>query len=388
MPDLIELFGGHFMSPIEDPWSTCARMRRDSPVLYVDLPLRSGYLIFRYDDVLAVLRDATTFASRINAEGIGLVMGRTIIEMDGKEHTRTRNIVSTFFVPKTIREKLPPVVDATAHSMIDAFANDGRADLVTRFTTTFPLRIVAGIIGIPIADYEAFQRWALAIIGFPADPGAGFEAAQAISEFLRPIADERRREPKDDLLSALVHAEVDGERLTDEEVVSFLRLLLPAGAETTYRLIGNTLAALLAEPELLEEVRADRSLVPGAVEEALRWESAVGFTAREATVATSIGGVEIPAGTSILTVLGSANRDERHYEDPERFDPRRGADDHLAFGFGKHFCLGSHLARLEATVALNALLDRLPRLRLEEGTRPRIVGLAFRSPETLPVRFD
>ncbi|MGH7806288.1 MAG: cytochrome P450, partial [Candidatus Binatia bacterium] len=232
MPDLIELFGGHFMSPIEDPWTACARHRRESPVLYVDLPFRGGYLVFRYDDALAVLRDATTFASRINAEGIGLVMGRTIIEMDGKEHTRHRNIVSTFFVPKTIREKLPPVVEATAHRMIDAFASEGRTDLVERFTKTFPLRIVAGIIGIPIADYEVFQRWALAIIGFPADPAAGFEAAQAVSEFLRPIAEERRQAPTGDLLSALVHAEVDGERLTDEEVVSFLRLLLPAGAET------------------------------------------------------------------------------------------------------------------------------------------------------------
>jgi cytochrome P450 len=181
---------------------------------------------------------------------------------------------------------------------------------------------------------------------------------------------------------------VDGQRLTDEEVLSFLRLLLPAGAETTYRLIGNALAALLVEPHLLEEVRADRALVPGAVEEALRWESAVGFTARETTVPTSLAGVELPAGVSVLTAIASANRDERRYPDPDRFDPRRGADDHVAFGFGKHFCLGSHLARLEATVALNTLLDRLPRLRLEDGARPRIVGLAFRSPDTLPVRFD
>ena len=388
MPDLIELFGGHFMSPIEDPWPTYARLRRESPILWVDLPFRGGYMVFRYDECVAVLRDATTYASRINAEGIGLVMGRTILEMDGREHTRHRNIVSTFFVPKTIREKLPPVVEATAQQLIDGFVADGRADLVARFTKTFPLRIMAGIIGIPIADWDVFQRWALAIIGFSDDPPAGFAAAQSIAEFLRPILEERKAAPTDDLLSALVHAEVDGQRLTDEEVLSFLRLLLPAGAETTYRLIGNALAALLSEPRLLDEVRADRTLAPGAIEEALRWESAVGFTARETTVPTSLGGVDLPAGVSVLTVIASANRDERRYSDPDRFDPRRGADDHVAFGFGKHFCLGSHLARLEATVALNTLLDRLPRLRLEEGARPRIVGLAFRSPEALPVRFD
>ncbi|MFQ5665072.1 MAG: cytochrome P450 [Candidatus Binatia bacterium] len=388
MTDLIETFGGHFMSGVPDPYPAYARLRQREPVKYFDLPFVPGYLVARYADVLSVLKDATLYSSRANAKGAGLVMGRTILEMDGTEHMRHRNIISPAFVPKALRGELPETVARIAHEMIDRFAPDGHAELVAQFTRTFPLRVIAHIIGVPIRDYDTFKRWSLDLIGFADDPPKGLAAAAKLVEYLRPIVERRKAEPGDDLLSTLTHAEVDGHRLTDEEIYSFLRLLLPAGSDTTYRLIGSALFALLTHAEQLEEVRADRSQVRWVIEETLRWEAPVQFAARETTAATTLAGVEIPAGTPILAAIGSANRDERHFENPERFDMHRHGEDHVAFGFGRHFCLGSHLARLEATIALNALLDRLPHLRLDPSQGSQVVGLAFRSPNHLPVSFD
>lgn len=387
-PDLVDIFGGHFMSDLADPYPTYARLRRDHPALLADLVMGPGYIISRYEDVQTVLKDSVLFSSRANADGIGLVMGRTILEMDGKEHNRHRNIVAPVFVPKALHGPLPGVIADIAQRLIDRFAGDGHAELVAQFTKTFPLRVIAHIIGIPIDDYDAFQSWALAIIGFADDATRGYAAAQALVEYLRPIVESRKTEPRDDLMSKLVHAEVDGHRLADEEIYSFLRLLVPAGAETTYRLIGTTLFALLTHPDALEEVRASRSELEWAIEESLRWEAPVCFAARETTAATTMAGTEIPQGAGVLVAISSANRDEAKYPDPDRFDLHRRADDHVAFGFGRHFCVGSHLARLEARIAMDALFDRLPNLRLDPSPSAGIFGLAFRSPNRLPVLFD
>lgn len=388
MSDLTEIFGGHFMTELTDPYPAYARLRRDEPVKYVELPLAPGYLVTRHEDVLSVLRDSSTYSSYANAKGIGLVMGKTILEMDGKEHTQHRNIVSLAFVPKALQGDLPDTIAAIAHQLLDTFARDGRADLVGQFTKTFPLRVIAHVIGIPIEDYQTFQHWSLDIIGFASDPPKGFTAAAALSEFLRPIVERRKAEPTADLMSTLVHAEVDGHRLTDEEVYGFLRLLLPAGAETTYRLISTALFALLVHTDQLDETRHDRSKVERTIEETLRWESPVQFAARETTAATCLAGVDLPVGAQVLAALGAANRDERRFPSPDRFDIHRDASDHVAFGFGRHFCLGSHLARLEARTAINAVFDRLPNLRLDRSYTPYVVGLAFRSPKRLPVLFD
>ena len=388
MSDLVEVFGGHFMSELRDPYPAYARLRRDSPALLMDLPMAQAYMVSRYEDVATVLRDNVLFSSHANAAGIGMVMGRTILEMDGREHNRHRALINPVFVPKALGGRLPTVVDEIAHRLIDGFAQEGRAELVARFTRTFPLRVIAHIIGLPIEDYEQFQSWALAIISMGSDPAAAFAAAQTLVEYLRPIVALRRREPRDDLMSKLAHAEVDGHQLSDEEVYSFLRLLVPAGAETTYRLIGNTLLALLANPAQLDEVRADRSKIDSAIDEALRWEAPVCFAARETTAPTAIAGIEIPAGAGVMVAISSANRDETKYAEPERYDLHRRADDHVAFGGGKHFCVGSHLARLEARIALEAILDRLRNVRLEASQPLGVYGLAFRSPRMVPVVFD
>jgi cytochrome P450 len=388
MPDLVDIFGGHFMSPVADPYSAYARLRDQEPVKLLDLWMGPGYVVTRYDDVRTVCTDPGLFSSRSNANGIGLVMGRTILEMDGKEHTRQRAIIAPAFVPKALRSDLPQLVAALVHELIDQFAAAGAAELVSQFTSTIPIRIIAYVIGIPIEDYKTFHHWGLDIIGFTDDPPRGFAAAQNLVEFLRPLLAQRRAEPTGDLMSRLTHAEVDGERLTDEEIFSFLRLLLPAGAETTFRLIGNLLYALLDTPGALDAVRADRAKIDWAIEETLRWESPVQYASRETTRATTLSGVELPEGAQILLALGSANRDERQFDAAARFDLHRRPEEHFAFGFGRHFCAGAHLARLEARVAVNALLDRLSSIRFAPDVERGIVGLAFRSPTALPVQFD
>jgi cytochrome P450 len=250
------------------------------------------------------------------------------------------------------------------------------------------VRIIAKMLGIPSDDYGRFARLSIELISITVNVERGFAASASLREYFADIVEERRRDPKDDLISKLVSVEIDGERLDDEHVYGFLRLLLPAGAETTYRLLGNLLFALLTNPGQLEELRADRSLLPNAIEEALRWEAPVQVVSREPTRDVEIAGFPIPAGAQMTVCLGSANRDGTVFEDPDRFDLHRDAHAHLAFAEGPHRCLGEHLARAETTAAVNALLDRLQAVALDPGDGdPHIHGLAFRSPTALPVTF-
>ena len=209
-----------------------------------------------------------------------------------------------------------------------------------------------------------------------------------MKEYFAPILAARREEPRDDLISTLAHAEIDGEQLSDEEIYSFLRLLLPAGVETTYRSTGNLLFGLLSNPEQLDAVRSRRALIPPAIEEAVRWEAPLLIITRVATRDTTLAGIPIPAGSAVMPMLGAANRDESRYKDPDRFDVFRLQNPSISWGHGVHLCLGMHLARLEMRVALELLLDRLPDLRFDpEGKDPHIRGQVFRSPTSLPVLF-
>jgi cytochrome P450 len=388
MPTTEELFGGTMLSPVRDPYSVYRRLRREQPVILIQGLLGEDHLVTRYDDVLAILKDSEHFSSRGNARGIGLVMGRTILEMEGLEHVRHRKLVTPFFAPSALRGGLEERIAAIAHDLIDAFAGAGRADLVSQFTFVFPIRVICQIIGIPVEDYESFHRWAIDLISVGDDPPRGLAASQLIVDYLRPVLEARKAEPCADLLSALAQAEVEGQRLDDMEVLSFLRLLVPAGAETTYRLLGSLLFALLSHREALEEIAAERSKLDLALEETLRWESPVQYVTRETTRPMTVAGFDIAEGSLVSAGIGSANRDESHYPDPDRFDLHRRPDDHVAFGLGQHFCAGSNLARAETRIAMNALLDRLPNLRLDPSQESEIRGLAFRSPNQLPVLFD
>ena len=251
--------------------------------------------------------------------------------------------------------------------------------------------MVAAILGLPRQDHQQFHVWANAIINVSADPMHGISSSAALREYLVGVLDERRRSPGDDFVSELAAAELDGERLGDEEIFSFLRLLLPAGAETTYRATGNFLFGLLSNPDQLAALRDDRSLMTQAVEEAIRWETPLLITSRVATVDTEIEGTPIPAGMQVTPNIGSANRDETRWDHPDEFDIFREQKPLASFGMGPHMCLGMHLARMEMRAAVNRLLDRCDGLRFDpdafQRDDPHIHGETFRSPTTLPVVF-
>jgi cytochrome P450 len=214
-------------------------------------------------------------------------------------------------------------------------------------------------------------------------------ASKAMRDYLAPIVEDRRTNPRGDLISDLVHAEIDGHKLTDEKIYGFLRLLLPAGAETTFRVMGNALTGLLTHPDVMQRVVTDRSLMPAVIEETLRWETSVTQVSRNAAVDTEIGGCPVPAGAGIAVLTASANHDEERYERADEFDIDRATQHHLAFGTGQHQCLGMHLARLELRVGLDLILDRLPNLRLDpDAPPPDIQGFAFRGPDAIHVLFD
>jgi cytochrome P450 len=260
---------------------------------------------------------------------------------------------------------------------------------VRELTFPFPVSVIAGMIGLDERDHADFHRLAVELISITIDPLRGLRASQSLRELFARVLAERRREPRDDLMTVLAQAELDGTRLDDEAIYSFLRLLAPAGAETTYRSSSNLLFGLLTHPAQLAALRADRALMPQAIEEGLRWEAPLTGIMRTATREVRIGDLTIPEGGLVSVNLAAANRDESRYERAESFDIQRPQKTHLAFAFGAHRCLGMHLARMETSVALNALLDRLPGLRLDPSAADvHVTGLTFRSPVALPVLFD
>jgi cytochrome P450 len=367
--------------------------RSECPVLAIDSDAMGPgtfYQVTRYKDAESVLRDDRTFASSINAEHIGQFMGELIVGMDGDEHRKYRNLVAKAFRASQLEQWDETLVRPTIRRLVDAIAPQGRADLVASITTKYPMQVICGIVGVPLDDAEQFTQWAEEINTGPLAPERGHRASAAMVEYLRPLVEARRADPTGDFLSDLVHAEVDGEQLTDGKLYGFLRLLLPAGGETTFRVMGNALLALLTHPEVLERVYADRSLVPEVIEETLRWETSVTMTSRVATRDIEVGGCPIASGSPVGVLNGSANRDETRWEESSEWKLGRPVQHHLAFGTGPHQCLGMHLARLELRVGLNEILDRLPNLALDpDGIDDVVVeGYAFRGPRALRVTFD
>jgi cytochrome P450 len=391
-----EVLDDVFAGDARDPYPELALARAAHPVQRVEMPdmphdeALPVFFVYRYDDVLEVLRDGERFSSAHITELImGEVMGRYIlVGMDDPGHRRYRALVSTAFRRGALARWEAELIEPVAGELIDRFAGRGRAELVREFTFPYPTKVTAGLLGLPGEDYQQFQRWSTAILSVHRKRDQAIAASAQVQDYLAGILGERRREPREDLISDLAHAELDGERLTDEEIFSFLRLLLPAGVETTYRSTGNLLFSLLTRPGQLDAVRADRSLVGQAVEEALRFETPLLNATRLAVRDTVLSGVPIPAGSTLILMLGAANRDQARWPDPDRFDIFRDPKVHISFGQGPHICLGMHLARAEMRVALSLLLDRLPRLRLDpDGGDPHIRGQVFRSPTSLPVLF-
>jgi len=348
-----------------------------------------SYQIMRYADAETVLRDADTFSSSINAQHIGQFMGDLILAMNGPEHRAYRNLVAKAFRASQLERWDETLVRPIIDRLCDAIAPLGSADLVASITSVYPVQVICGIAGVPLEDAAQFARWAEQINTGPLAPEQGMAASQAMVDYLRPLVESRRAEPTGDFLSDLVHAEVDGEKLTDSKIYGFLRLLLPAGAETTFRVMGNCLYALLSHPEVLAQVYNDRELLPEVIEETLRWETSVTQVSRVATRDTEVAGCPIASGSPVGVITASANHDEARWDDAEHWKLGRQVQHHLAFGTGPHQCLGMHLARLELRVGLNRILDRLADLRFDPARSGDAVieGYAFRGPNALPVLF-
>lgn len=383
------------------PYPFFEYMRRTDPVWhgalgdYSQLPeeLRPDdeWVLFGYDALFQAFRHDRIFSSHKYDETIGLVMGHTILAMGGKEHHDHRNLVAKAFRATALERWEPSVIGPICDQLVDEVKNDGQADLVKAVTFEFPTRIIATLLGLPRSDLDLFRRLSLDLISIPTDIVAGLNAAAELHGYFLEQVELRRHKPTDDIIGDLVAAEIDGEKLTDEAIIAFLRLLLPAGLETTYRSSGNLLYLLLTHPEQLAEVNQDRSLIPAAIEEGLRFETPLTMVTRTTTEEVEIGGKTIPPNAQIDMCMGSANRDDSRWTDPNTFDIHRPRQAHIAFAGGIHMCLGMHLARLETRVMLNSLLDRVKDLTLvpDDGTgeESKIVGLTFRSPNKLPVTF-
>ncbi len=376
------------------PYESWAEARRsECPVIATGgnvLGPGTFYQITRFADADAVLRDDKTFSSSINGDHIGQFMGDLILAMGGEEHRKYRNLVAKAFRASQLERWDDTLVRPTINRLLDAIAPLGRADLVASVTSQYPVQVICGIVGVPLADSAQFARWADEINTGPLAPERGHAASAAMVEYLRPLVEARRAASTGDFLSDLVHAEVDGERLTDDKIYGFLRLLLPAGGETTFRVMGNALLALLKHPDDLARVYANRDLVAEVIEETLRWETSVTMVSRVATSDTEVAGCPIEKGSPVGVLTGSSNRDEARWDDADAWKLGRSVQHHLAFGTGPHQCLGMHLARLELRVGLNEILDRLPNLRLDpSGAEEAVIeGYAFRGPRALPVTFD
>ncbi|MCV7317009.1 cytochrome P450 [Mycolicibacillus parakoreensis] len=340
-----------------------------------------------FDAVNSVFRDSETFNSHIYDVTVGLFLGPTILAMEGEPHRKHRNLVSSAFKRKSLARWEPEIVRPVCTALIDEFVDAGSADLMADFAFEFPTRIITKLLGLPEEDLAWFRQRALEIISYTVDYERAFAGSAQLKDYFLTQMDKRKSHPTDDIIGSLVTAEIDGEKLSDEAIYSFLRLLLPAGLETTYRASGNLLYLLLTHPEQFAAVRADRDLIGSAIEEGLRYETPLTTVQRTAIRDTELAGVQIPAGAVIDLCIGSANRDENRWERPEEFDIFRKWIPHITFAAGEHTCMGLHLARMEMRVAMECLLDRLGNITLITDGDPHIHGQPFRSPRALPVTF-
>jgi cytochrome P450 len=351
--------------------------------VYGDRPV---FTVLSFDACAAALANAEVFSSRFHAENIGKVWGHTVLGMDDPEHKHYRSLIVQAFTKKSLGRWQEELIEPAVHGIIDRFAGRERVDLHREFHLLFPVYIISGILGIPEADIARFHSWAVETMTLYFDFERGMRASKALGDYLVPVIEERRADPRDDLISALTEAEIDGERLTDDDIVAFVRTLLAAGGETTFRSSASLMLALLTDTAQLGSLRDKRELMVDAIDEGLRFEPPLSSVTRITTRATTLAGVDIPENAIVEVAIGTANRDEQRWEHPDTFDLHRDRQPNLAFAWGPHTCLGLHLARLETAVAVNALLDRFPHLRLDpEAPRPEMMGIGFRNPTALPV---
>ena len=380
----------------EDPYPVYKRLRDEFPLHYN--AEMNFYTLSRYADVFDAVQKPDLF---ISGKGIavGIAGGSTkvvgavplLIMMDRPRHTQLRSLVSRAFTPRRI-SRLEPRVRAIARDLLAEFASKPEADLVVDYSAPLPTIVIAELLGVPAEDQRWFKEKSTELAQFdPAKPGGIHPSSKELgpavelAEYMTREIDARRCKPKDDLLSALVAAEIEGESLSQEELIGFAFLLLVAGNETTTNLISNAAVLLDRHPDQRRMLQQDPSLLPTAIEEFLRCDPPVQGLARNTTRELRLHETTIPKDSTVLLLFASANHDERHIPDPERFDITRDPNPHLAFGFGAHFCLGANLARLEARVAWEELLARLPDYQLHAQRVERLCSGQLRGALHLPI---
>ena len=373
-----------------DPFPAFAWMRQHAPAYFDE---SSGvWGITRYADIKEISKDPETFsnAGGIRPDNDALPM---MIDTDAPEHVRRRRLVSEGFTPRRIRES-EEGIRVICDAILDRVCEDGSADFVRDIAAPLPMIVIGNMLGVAPEDRADLLRWSddmLKSLGSP-DPGAMEKAAMAGAEYatyIMAVAEQRKRDNQsDDLIGTLVHAEIDGDRLDDMSLIYESLLILIGGDETTRHVISGGMYELLRHPDQFAKLAADRSLLPGAVEEMLRWVTPIKNMARQMTRDVEFAGETLQKGQKLLLLYPSGNRDETVFDNPEEFDITRSPNDHMAFGFGSHFCLGNRLARMELTVMFDRLLDRLPDIALAEDAEPPKRAANFVSGyETMPVVF-
>ncbi|GEM30280.1 cytochrome P450 [Nocardia neocaledoniensis NBRC 108232] len=394
--DVTDIDGIDFaFGEIPDLHTTLADLRSRRPYAIVPFAGVRAVLLLTNELVSAAFKDEPTFpAAAIYRMTTGPVLGRTLQCMEGTEHRIARGVATPPFRRNKVSAFIEPILEPLAHELIDRFAGRGHAELVAEFTTKYPVLVISRLLGLPVQDEATVHRWAHDLFYFPMDPEAAMRASREFTDYVTPILAERRREPGDDLISMLVTESAEGEYLDDEQVLSFLRLLFPAGADTTMLALGNTLSALLTHPDQMALLESDiDEHTAWAIWEGLRWEPPVGLLPRACPEAVDWHGIPIPPLTPMIFSINAALRDPAVFERPDEFDITRRQMTMLAFGQGPHSCAGNWLAIAELTVALQVLLRRLPGLRLDEGASEdaRVVsqvGTALRGPNALRVSWN
>lgn len=344
------------------------------------------WFVLDYEPAVAVWHDAATFSNQAYQLSVGLVFGRSLTMCDGPEHIKYRSLIMQGFKRAAVTRWTEEIIEPVARHLVERLGRTGGGDLVRELAAPLPFTVMAQILGLPDEQFPTFVRLASDLLHIGYDFGAAFAAKAELGEFLTRRIEDSRRAPGEDLISALVLAEVDGERLPDEIIIANLTQLLPAGIETTYRSTGNLWFHLLTTPGQFAALVADPGLTPAAVEEALRIDGPAFMTPRAATVGTEVGGIPICAGSGVLACQSMANRDPARWPDPDVFDLHREPKPHASFIAGAHTCLGLHLARVEMQAMLRALATRLPGTRLAVPAEDvPIIGFMLRSPAACPV---
>ncbi|WP_306970911.1 cytochrome P450 [Streptomyces afghaniensis] len=383
-------------------------LRGQAPEAPVRYDAEAGiWCVYGYREVQHVLANPAMFSSDSQRvipaemmEGGEQFREGNLIQMDGLEHKKLRGLISHAFTPKMVADLEPRIAELT-HELLDEVPAGNRMELVNDLAYPLPVIVIAELLGVPASDRYRFREWGDALMESTQEFSFAdrteeqrqrlqdaMQKVRKLSDYLREHVEDRKRNPREDLITKLVQAEVDGARLTDNEVVNFSNVLLIAGHITTTMLLGNSILCLDTHPEWFARVREDRSMIPAAIEEALRYYSPFAGTARATTTEVELGGERIPADSLVVTFLGVANRDPKVFTDPHTFDPTRDPNPHIAFGRGAHFCIGAPLARLEGRVALNILLDRFPNLRSDPDRPPRFLpSLSMTGVKELPLVF-